>query len=219
MQNWPQTVISQYSNSAHLIALLEKIDEWISPDINFEQFYDLIWNIDTAVGYGLDVWGRIVGVGRVLQLGLGSYFGFGEAGDRTGFNQSPFYNGQPTTYNFALTDDAYRQLILAKAAANITDGSIPSINQLLMNLFPNRGNAYVTDARTSSLFFVFVEAHDRTGFNQSPFMDFLPVSSTLMTMTYVFEFPLQPFEIAIVTQSGVLPRPTGVLANASYPLS
>ncbi|MDE1138205.1 MAG: DUF2612 domain-containing protein [Paraburkholderia tropica] len=34
-----------------------------------------------------------------------------------------------------------------------------------------------------------------------------------MQMRYTFEFYLQPFEMAIMTQSGALPRPTGVLAS------
>ena len=59
--------------------------------------------------------------------------------------QSPFYSGTATTNNFQLTDSAYRVLIFAKALSNISDGSIPSINQILLNIFPNRGNCYVTD--------------------------------------------------------------------------
>ena len=191
MKSWTQTVISQYSNSGRLCALLEKIDEWISPDTNFEQFYDFIWNVDSAQGYGLDIWGRIVGVVRVVSLNQGAYFGYTGAigppiissGDS--YTAAPFYEGEDITTNFTLTDDAFRQLILAKAAANITNGSIQAINEILMNLFPNRGNAYVVD-------------------------------NLDMTMTYKFDFVLQPFEIAIVANSGVLPRSTGVTANAVY---
>src|SRR6266566_2744681 len=139
MRDFDKTVISQYSNSLIITQLITNLNQYIDPSANLDQFYNLIWNIDTAQGYGLDVWGRIVGVNRVLQIAAGSFFGFQEANDRTGFNQSPFYAGQPTTTSFSLTDQAYRKLIFAKAAANITDSSIPAINQLLMNLFPNRG--------------------------------------------------------------------------------
>ncbi|MFP6560610.1 hypothetical protein WJ542_20245 [Paraburkholderia sp. B3] len=34
-----------------------------------------------------------------------------------------------------------------------------------------------------------------------------------MTMQYTFEFDLTILEVAFLTQSGVLPRPTGVLCN------
>ena len=219
MINWPQTVLSQYSNSPRLIALLTSINEWIDPNANFEAFYEFVWNVNTAVGWGLDNWGRIVNISRVLPLETGGpYFGFGEAGDRVGFGQGPFWGGPTITENFTLTDDDYRILILAKAAYNITDGSVPAINQILLNLFPGRGNCYVTDGANGpvSLAFGFGEAGDRACFGGGPFCDLLGLGVGNMTLTYVFEFPLQPFEVAMV-MSGVLPKPTGVKAFWSIP--
>ena len=165
-------MLAQFWDSPILTALIGSIEEWISPDKFYEQFYDDIWNVLTATGYGLDVWGRIVNVGRVVQVPAPTgYFGFGGAGDRTGFGQSPFYT-VPVSQNVTLTDTIYRQLILAKAAYNITDGSIGAINAILMNLFPNRGNAYVTDGRNlqTSKVFGFGGAGDRQPFGQGTFM-------------------------------------------------
>ncbi len=222
MRSWRQTVLSQYDQSNNLVSLLENIDEWISPDANLEDFFQFIWNIQKqggAIGAGLDIWGRIVGVSRKLRVGAGSWFGFGEAGDRTGFNQSPFYAGQPTTYGFSLDDETYRLLIFAKAAYNLTNSSIPAINAIMMALFPGRGNAYVIDGNNGphGLWFGFAEAQDRAVFDHGPFSDYAPPSHRgNMTLTYVFEFVLTPIEIAIVVSSGVLPKPVGVLANAKY---
>lgn len=257
MRNWPQTVISQFADSPRMLALLESIDEWISPDANLENFFQFVWNIRRqggAFGHGLDVWGRIVNVGRVVSLTtFGPSFGFGEAGDRTGFDQANFYSAERVTTNFTLTDEVYRLLIFARAALNLTDCSIPAINAILMNLFPDRGNAYVTDGRNgpTNVWFGFGEAQDRVpfsgvfippgdyfGFGEpadrfgfdlapfyesgttdisfGPFQDFGPTVPKNMSMIYVFEFVLHPFEIAIVTNSGVLPKPVGVRATASY---
>ncbi|MBI1213612.1 MAG: DUF2612 domain-containing protein [Alphaproteobacteria bacterium] len=178
---WPQTVISQYANSPILLKLIEDFDENVSQPVNMQAFYDLVWNVDTAQGWGLDVWGRIVGVSRVLQIPSGSFMGMegpaGASGDP--FNVSPFYAGSGASENFSLTDQAFRTLILAKALANISDGSISALNQLLVSLFPGRGNCYVTDGND-------------------------------MTMTYTFEFPLSEVEYAIISQSGALPKPSGV---------
>jgi hypothetical protein len=218
VRNWRQPTIRQYNNSPQLLQLLESINAWISLDNDFENFYNTVWNVYTASGYGLDVWGRIVNIPRILTLAAFSEFGFGEAGDRVGFGQGPFGDFPQATMNFTLTDPVYLRLILAKAAFNITNGSIPAINAILMNLFPNRGNAYVTDGSNSNMnpSFGFQEAGDRTGFNQSPFGDFAPALPANMTLTYVFDFPLYPYELAIVS-SGVLPKPTGVKAFLSYP--
>ena len=54
-----------------------------------------------------------------------------------------------------MTDDVYRQVILAKALANICDGSIPAINQVLMTMFPGEGNAYATDGGDMTMTYTF----------------------------------------------------------------
>jgi hypothetical protein len=181
MENVLQTVISQYGNSPTILALIDGFNAAVDPSTNIDSFYNSVWNVETAVGFGLDIWGRIVGVQRVLQVASGVYFGFAEAADNseTPFNQAPFYSGESATSNFALTDDAFRTLIYAKAYANISDGSIPSINNILMTLFGSQGNCFVTDPGG-------------------------------MTMSYTFDFTLSPVDFAIVSQSGVLPKPTGV---------
>lgn len=184
MQNVEQTILSQYANSPVITRLIRNFNECIDPSANIDAFFNLIWNVDTAVGYGLDVWGRIVGLenGRLLKIPAEEIkFGFDEAGIASAapFGQGVFYNGTTVTENFLLPDDAFRTLILVKALSNISDGSIPSTNRLLQNLFAGRGRCYVTDLFD-------------------------------MHMRYVFEFFLTPVEMAIMTQSGALPRPTGV---------
>ncbi len=206
------TVISQYANSPILTQLIENIFDYLDQTANFDAFFDYIWNVDTAQGYGLDVWGRIVGVNRVLQVQVTNWFGFEEALPSSyTFGQGSFYSGSTLTDNFVLSDQAYRQLIFAKAAANITNGSIPAINRILMTLFPNRGNAYVTEGSHTGEWFGFAESVNAQGFNQASF--YAGTTIATMTMTYTFEFQLSPVELAIVQNSGVLPKPTGVAAS------
>lgn len=181
------TVISQYANSPRIDALCTNLGQYLDPTVDLDSFFDSMFNVVTAVGTGLDIWGRIVGLetGRTLRIPPGGkYLGFEEAGGATvdPFNQSPFFSGTPLTDNYELNDTSFRLLIFAKALANISDGSIPSINQLLLNLFPGRGNCYVVDNND-------------------------------MTMVYMFKFLLTTVEAAIVEQTGVLPKPVGVLAT------
>lgn len=150
-----QTIISQYANSPTLLALISNFAEYVNPNTLIDQFYNLIWNVDTAVGYGLDVWGRIVGVTRVLTVSQGALFGFNEMGlPAVPFNQGPFYAGPGSTSNFELSDNAFRTLIFAKALSNISDGSIPAINQLLLNLFPGK-KSYVIDSGGMAMIYKF----------------------------------------------------------------
>lgn len=182
------TIINQYANSPILTGMIVSFNEAMDQTGNFDSLYDMIWNILTAQGFGLDVLGRIVGVERTLTIpGSAQYLGFGEAGSSwTGFGQGGFYSGGGLSPNLVLSDDQFRLLILAKAAGNISDGSIPSLNAIMMALFPNRGDAYVRDH-----------------------LD--------MSMALHFTFPLTPVELAIVLQSGVLPIPAGVLVTVEQP--
>lgn len=207
------TIISQYANSTILTTLITDFSQYVDQTKNFDDFYDFIWNVDTAQGIGLDVWGRIVDVSRTLQVPAGSSFGFEEASGAgiDTFNAAAFYDGASLTQNFQLTDQAYRTLVFAKALSNISDGSIPSINQLLLSLFPNRGNCYVVEGYPfKGLFFGFEEAVDTQPFGQAPL--YSGHGNPAMALTYVFNFNLTAVELSIVSQSGAIPKPTGVEA-------
>src|ERR1700742_1997604 len=62
------TVQSQYANSPILTTLITNFAGYVDQARNFDNFFDLIFNVDTAQGYGLDVWGRIVGINRILTI-------------------------------------------------------------------------------------------------------------------------------------------------------
>lgn len=182
MQDYQKTILSQYANSETLTQLITNFNGYIDPGPLFDEFYDKIWNVLTAEGIGLDVWGRIVGVGRVVTIvPSNEYFGFviPDPQDYTPFNEAPFYNGPPSTENYTLPDDAYRTVILIKAATNIARTTSPVINSLLTKLFEGRGKCYV-------------------------------LSLGGMEIQYTFEFTLTPLEFSILTQLDILPRPTGV---------
>ena len=185
MINVEQTIISQYGNSATITQLVRNMNEYLDPRADFDAFYNFVWNVETAQGFGLDIWGRIVNIKRELLVpDTPNYFGFSDALPGSfPFDEQPFYSGtEPSTQTYRLGDDAYRQLILVKALANISATNAPSINQLLQNLFAGRGRCYVNDLGG-------------------------------MALRYVFEFDLTPYEFAIMTQSGALPRPAGVNAS------
>jgi Protein of unknown function (DUF2612) len=183
------TVIAQYANSSILTGIITAFNEAMDQTENLDNFFDLIWNVLTAEGYGLSVWGRIVGVSNSLPVSGGSTatFGFNESGsDWLGFGQAPFTSGVSPTSNVTLTDDQFRPLVLAKAATNIWDGSIPGLNSILLALYQGRGTPYVQDGNN-------------------------------MSLTYVFPFALTPLDLAVIEQSGCLPQPAGVVINTSYP--
>lgn len=191
MQNWSETLLSQYAASPTITALIESINDAIDPESDINAIYQNLFDISTAVGQGLDNWGQIVGVSRNLEVTQSpTYFGFQEAftvpTETTGvqpFGQAPMYNGPLSTKVYTLSNNDYRQLILVKAAANISNLTAASVNYLLTTLFKDYGRAYVQD----------------TGG---------------MSQRFVFEFTPTAVQLAIITNSGVIPRSAGVLAKA-----
>lgn len=183
MINVERTIISQYANSATLVRLVENLNEYVDPRANITAFFNAVWNVDTAVGFGLDIWGRIVGVSRLIQIpGADPIVGFDNASvpkDWYPMSEGRFAIEGEVTTAYSLPDDAYRVLILTKALANIITTTAPALNRLLRNMFPGRGRAFVRDLGN-------------------------------MAMQFIFNFNLTTVEYAILTQSGVLPHPAGV---------
>lgn len=148
------TVLSQYANSPVMLHMIRSFSDWLDLGNRFREFYSLVWNIDTAVGHGLDVWGRILGVSRVIQIPAGDYLGFEQQAEALTFGYGIWFRGVSLTDSAALTDEAYRLLLMAKAALNITDASAPSINRILLALF---GDGYVRDNLDMTMTYVFSE--------------------------------------------------------------
>lgn len=151
---YPFTVISQYANSGRLQTLLLQLEWEIDPYLDIETFYSKVFDPRTAVGWGLDCWGQIVGISRQLELqGTEDAFGF-DGSNLMPWGQGPFWSNQATT-TYILADEAYRKLIFFKAAINITDGTLASLNKLMNIMFGSRGTVCVLHVGTMKIRFFF----------------------------------------------------------------
>lgn len=182
------TYLRQYASSPVITALIDDFNQWIDPSADLDAFYRYVWNVYTAVGFGLDIWGRIVGVPRTINLTPPpDYLGFEEALPGSfPFNQEPLYGGPQQGTLYALSDEAYRVLILTKALANICSFTAPAINALLAFMFKGRGSCYVLDLGG-------------------------------MAIEYVFNFTLETWEQSVLLQASLLPRPAGVAVTVTNP--
>ncbi|MBM3073488.1 DUF2612 domain-containing protein [Lelliottia sp. RWM.1] len=186
--SWEETILTQYSASTRLLSIIDTFNQAISLDDFTDEFIAKVWDLTTNETFGLDIWGKIVGIGRYITAPIDSdSFGFSEADNGASdyplpFNDSPFFAGIQETTSVRLADDAYRTLILCKAFSNISIATIPDINKFLRMLFAGRGKAYCVNYRD-------------------------------MTIGITFEFSLAPFEESILTNYDVVPVPSGVQLN------
>lgn len=188
-----KTVLRQFANSPTLLALLADFDQWVDVDRFSADFLAYVWDISTAQGFGLDIWGRILAQSRFIQIAQvpGDNFGFNiNAAVGTQWQpwgQAPFYGGAAAgTTAFPLTDSYYRQLLLVKAAANIATCDCPSISALMHAMFGTRGRCFV-------------------GYDPA----------TPMHISYHFEFIPTDVEKSII-ESGLFPQPAGTTAVYVY---
>ena len=169
MNNIEDTVLSQYANSPIMMAIINKFNKNIDPSIDIDTFYNNVFNLETAIGFGLDILGRIIGVSRLVSVPTkGIFFGF--YGNGEPFGQAPFSDPQQTSTKTVLSDRAFRSLIMLKALSNISSSDIPSLNAIMNQFFTGRGNVYVLDLLTMKIRYVFefvLEEYEKTIISQS----------------------------------------------------
>lgn len=98
---------SQYSASPRMLDLMEGFQTRLEPRADIDLFYESMFDIRTASGAGLDNWGRIVGVARIIE---------------------------DEDTSLTLEDEPYRMLLLYKALANISASDAATLNKLLHTL-------------------------------------------------------------------------------------
>ncbi|WP_236489830.1 DUF2612 domain-containing protein, partial [Escherichia coli] len=64
MENIKDTIMSQYAHSPTLLALIDGINEVIDPQYFIDDFYEKVYRLSSAEGFGLDIWADKVGVSR-----------------------------------------------------------------------------------------------------------------------------------------------------------
>lgn len=183
MEDVSKTILSQYANSPVITSVINQWNVALDLSANKELFLTDYWNVDTASGVGLDIWGRIVGVSRYLYIPDDvKYFGFFGNTGASPFNVAPFYPGDQATKTFRLDDDIFRLLIMAKAYYNICTCSVYDINFVLQMLFSQYGSIYCMETGN-------------------------------MSVQIILDFDLTPWQLALIIQAGVIPVAAGVSVN------
>lgn len=177
---------SQYSASKKILALAEGFQLRIDPHVDIDLFYQKMFDIYTAEGFGLDNWGVILGIGRIIEAPPNlRCFGF-DGSELDPFDQNTFapdFSQLPPEY-VTLSDFNYRAILLYKALANISNATAETQNRLLSVLVETgaggfTGPAYVLEVGT-------------------------------MVIRWVFEQFLNPLQLAVFKVAGTLARGGGV---------
>jgi|GEM_PF-5184550 hypothetical protein len=179
----------QYQDAPNFKTLLQSLSAYLT--IPIDDFFYHYFNLDTADTQGLDNWGIILNQGRTIQSpDYTSVFGFD-----TGIPPSPLATGYPQNYNngtfyggqtipVTLTDDQYRVLLQFRYSGYVTNNSVASCMTIINNYIKKQyplNPTYRCD-----------------------------IVESVMHFRYVFNFTLQPFEIALFRDNKVLPTAAGI---------
>lgn len=137
----PVTVQSQYAASPRILALAAQYWQLLDPTPSADLMISKMIDPSTAEGYGLDVWGRIVGIKRALVPVGGDYLAFAPPSnvtnpDGNSWNNAPF---NPVNSAGYASDAIYRVYVYVKAMLNIGNGSLADLNRYFSLLFPDSG--------------------------------------------------------------------------------
>lgn len=137
----PVTVQSQYAASPRILALAAQYWQLLDPTPSADLMISKMIDPSTAAGYGLDVWGRIVGIKRALVPVGGDYLAFAPPSnvsnpDGNTWNNAPF---NPVNSAGYASDAIYRVYVYVKAMLNIGNGSLADLNRYFSLLFPGSG--------------------------------------------------------------------------------
>jgi len=142
-------MISQYANSPKFVSLVNGLTGLFSNSKLISDWFNVVYNIKTAKGFGLDIWGKILNQGR----------NFTYTNEKTGVKTYYYLKGEMTIDGTIFSSDeienTYRTVLIMKALSNITNATAKSLNDLLQFYFQDRGKMYVIKYDTMKIRYVF----------------------------------------------------------------
>lgn len=142
-------MLSQYANSPKYVALYNGLTDLFSNAKTLNDWFNVVYNLKTASGFGLDVWGAILNQDRSITY----------INEDTNLPETIYLKGALTADGISYTEEQieeiYRQVLFLKAMSNITNATLKSLNDMLLYYYQNRGRAYALNYGTMEIRFVF----------------------------------------------------------------
>ena len=184
----------QFSTAQNLNKLFDELTPLIT--IDPLDFWHNYFDIDTCDFNGLDNWGQILELSRVISINTATngVFGFGVQEDypiqeddypqnlNNGFFYNPAYAENPIQYT--MSDYEFRIALKFRYSALTSNLSMRSINKIMNDLLTQ------------------LDSNHKCTVNQT----------AIMTLTYKFNFLLMPWLEALFINRSILPVPAGVTA-------
>lgn len=155
--NLLKALLWQYNDAVNLQSILESKQDWykINQSEFWQNWFDDVFNLDTATEFGLSVWAIILNVPIIVIVGESiptkPTYGFGS------FNQN-FENGnfsRSAGGAVSLNREQARIVLKLRYYQITTRGTVTNINLFLKNVFADYGRVYIRDNLDMTITYVF----------------------------------------------------------------
>lgn len=136
-------MISQYANSPTFTSLDNGLQALFDDSGFVKNWYDVVFNLETATGYGLDVWGLILNRSREFEYNGNKYY----------LQGAQTIGG--TSFSAEQMENLYRKVLQLTAMRYIGNASIASLNNLIQFIFADEGECYCLEYGTMQIRYVF----------------------------------------------------------------
>lgn len=152
-----KAILWQYNDATTLQALLNSKNAWLLTNQTqyWQNWYDDVFNLETANQFGLAVWGIILGIKLyVAQPPIvdADIFGF------DGSNEFNFDNGifgNNTGGSVVLSTDIQRIALRLRYLQITSSGCVPEINRALKQIFSDYGDVWLYDYQNMKQAYMF----------------------------------------------------------------
>lgn len=168
------SIIWQYDTAERLLKLFNARNRFYQKATGdfWRDWYQNVFNLETANYFGLIVWALILGCTEYIELTqrLGrKSFGFGSA--HRNFFESNF---ALSSYIYSLNEDQLRKVLKAQMLNFYSNGSLYDINRLLVYIFPEHMPYARYDKTTNEITYYFPIALNNDDLSIVMFSNMLP---------------------------------------------
>jgi len=139
MSQYTDLITSEHQGAAKFTATVDVVTSAFAGASDCALSLSSAFDLDEAIGAQLDVLGQWVGISRYASVLIsGVYFSFDTVG--LGFDQGMIKGPYDPSEGLARMDDGtYRTMIKAKIGANHWDGTLPSYQSIMAQVFAGTG--------------------------------------------------------------------------------
>jgi hypothetical protein len=185
VDQYKSLITSEHADKPRYMGMVEAVAQCFVNQQNLLLSLPSKFDLDVSQGVQLDADGLWIGLPRTITTPLPNVF-FSFDTDNLGFDQGIWFTPISPQWGVSqFDDDTYRLLLRAKIAANKYDGSLPSMVDILREIF-SPATVAITDGMDMTIDVTITGTPPSTLFKYLVLDGYLPLKPTGVQVSYTF---------------------------------